>query len=82
MLEGIVEIIVEEIVAVVGGCALFFSWHLVLNYLRNKDKLAAREFVRWLRSHWQACGYNLTGNVSGRCSECGAAVKETEGAQS
>jgi len=21
--------------------------------------------------HWQTCGYNLTGNVSGRCPECG-----------
>jgi hypothetical protein len=23
----------------------------------------------------QRCGYNLTGNVSGRCPECGTAVK-------
>lgn len=23
--------------------------------------------------HCRACGYNLTGNVSGKCSECGAA---------
>jgi hypothetical protein len=24
--------------------------------------------------HCQICGYNLTGNVSGRCPECGSAV--------
>ena len=24
--------------------------------------------------HCQQCGYNLTGNVSGRCPECGTAV--------
>jgi hypothetical protein len=28
-------------------------------------------------SHCQACGYNLAGNVSGRCPECGAAVPAT-----
>ena len=26
-------------------------------------------------SHCQNCGYNLTGNVSGRCPECGTAVE-------
>ena len=25
--------------------------------------------------HCRSCGYDLTGNVSGRCPECGAAVK-------
>ena len=25
--------------------------------------------------HCQKCGYNLTGNVSGRCPECGTPVK-------
>ena len=36
----------------------------------------------WLRDrrrippgHCQNCGYNLTGNVSGRCSECGTAIE-------
>jgi predicted amidophosphoribosyltransferase len=24
--------------------------------------------------HCQNCGYNLTGNVSGRCPECGQAI--------
>ena len=30
--------------------------------------------------HCRRCGYNLTGNVSGRCPECGAAVKGTDDA--
>ena len=25
--------------------------------------------------HCQTCGYNLTGNISGRCPECGTAIK-------
>jgi hypothetical protein len=25
--------------------------------------------------HCRACGYNLTGNVSGRCPECGQAIE-------
>jgi len=29
--------------------------------------------------HCQKCGYNLTGNVSGVCPECGTAVAETRG---
>jgi len=29
------------------------------------------------RGHCQGCGYDLTGNVSGRCSECGKEI-ETE----
>lgn len=27
-----------------------------------------------IEGHCRKCGYNLTGNVSGRCSECGAAI--------
>ena len=26
--------------------------------------------------HCQSCGYNLTGNVSGRCPECGEPVAD------
>jgi hypothetical protein len=31
---------------------------------------------RYRTGHCQRCGYNLTGNVSGRCSECGAGFDE------
>ncbi len=42
-------------------------------------------FLWWLdrRSppgHCPRCGYNLTGNVSGRCPECGVVVSEGRGA--
>jgi hypothetical protein len=30
--------------------------------------------VRFLPGHCQKCGYNLTGNVSGVCPECGERV--------
>jgi hypothetical protein len=30
--------------------------------------------------HCQKCGYHLTGNVSGRCPECGATVEKEEAA--
>jgi hypothetical protein len=43
--------------------------------------LRAREGVRLLRGHRRlrrgccpACGYDLTGNTSGTCPECGTAV--------
>jgi hypothetical protein len=29
--------------------------------------------------HCENCGYDLTGNVSGRCPECGAAIHEKAG---
>ncbi len=45
---------------------------------------ASATVVLWWRDrpippgHCQHCGYNLTGNVSGRCPECGQAVPRTE----
>jgi hypothetical protein len=39
--------------------------------------LAHRTMQRLPAGHCQACGYNLTGNVSGRCPECGEAIKQT-----
>ena len=34
---------------------------------------------RYPEGHCQSCGYNLTGNLSGRCPECGNAVGKEVG---
>lgn len=31
-----------------------------------------------LPNHCKTCGYNLTGNVSGKCSECGTAISNSD----
>ena len=33
-----------------------------------------RDRQSWAPGHCSKCGYNLTGNVSGRCPECGNAI--------
>ena len=35
---------------------------------------------RFPKGHCQTCGYNLTGNVSGTCPECGKEIVEKSGA--
>jgi len=51
---------------------VFLCWrdwrHPVLNWLRQ---------TRYPLGHCQECGYDLTGNVSGICSECGVPIPET-----
>ena len=37
-------------------------------------------FLRYPVGHCQTCGYDLTGNVSGRCSECGKEIDENHSA--
>jgi hypothetical protein len=44
------------------------TWALAWVQLRN------RLFRRQPAAHCLACGYDLTGNVSGRCPECGTAI--------
>jgi hypothetical protein len=47
--------------------------------------IAVRKFRWWRRERvgdgpWcESCGYNLTGNVSGRCPECGTAIAPAAG---
>jgi hypothetical protein len=58
----------------IGGwvpCSIALVWLLVIAVVR---------FRRWRRRRLadgplcDACGYNLTGNVTGRCPECGAVI--------
>lgn len=42
-------------------------------FLWNRDRLA------FPRGHCATCGYNLTGNVSGTCPECGERLWKTRG---
>ena len=50
--------------ALVGILAGFVAWGVV-NHFRPRPIPPG---------HCQTCGYNLTGNVSGRCPECGTDV--------
>lgn len=49
-------------------CLAFGSWSL---YRGIRRKL--RE-AKWRDGRCEACGYDLTGNVSGKCPECGTTV--------
>ena len=48
-------------------------WFALLLFLWNDPTLLAR--YRQSRGHCPHCGYDLTGNVSGICTECGTAIK-------
>lgn len=58
-----------------GGIWLPF-WLLLL-FLGIPTALLWRVDRRHPLGHCQRCGYNLTGNVTGRCPECGEAVERT-----
>ena len=47
-------------------------WLLFLLFLTVTWFLFWRDLRSIPTGHCQACGYNLTGNVSGRCPECGS----------
>ena len=47
--------------------------------MKNHGDLAVRRVLRrYPPGHCRKCGYNLTGNVSGKCSECGTEIMENE----
>lgn len=52
---------------VVGGNAIFYAW---VGF--GIDRIRARE--RRKAVHCESCDYNLTGNESGVCPECGTAI--------
>lgn len=54
---------------IIGGAALGFLW-LALSFRRQATRL--RERLR--NGHCVSCGYDLTGNISGVCPECGEPV--------
>jgi hypothetical protein len=49
-------------------------WMLLVVIAIPTAFLWVRDRRRFPRGHCQACGYNLTGNVSGVCPECGRKV--------
>jgi hypothetical protein len=60
-----------ESVHVTHGLLALMSTILPLIWLRARRRV--------LPGHCAACRYDLTGNTSGRCPECGAAVAESAG---
>ena len=58
------------------------AWLALLVLAAPSGALLVREAIRNRRLRklgcCKSCGYDLTGNVSGRCPECGAATESTE----
>jgi len=74
--------------AVAHGWAPACEWSVHLPFwLLLTLCLAPTAYLWWRRSrrippgHCKTCGYNLTGNVSGRCPECGSAVGHEAGTE-
>ena len=54
----------------VGICILMYVVPVVLLFILPPRRRLVR-YQRWLRGQCTNCGYNLAGNVSGICPECG-----------
>jgi predicted RNA-binding Zn-ribbon protein involved in translation (DUF1610 family) len=65
-LSGIIAYVGSIIIALSCLFAVLGSLHAVRRFERLRRRLVPRLCTR--------CGYNLTGNVSGRCPECGARI--------
>ena len=87
--RGAVEALPNPVYAVSGrqtNVVLWLGWPFLLSLPLTIWSICAlgmrvRRRTRWREGHCPGCGYNLTGNVSGACPECGAAVpRKTEAA--
>ncbi len=66
----VVDVLLDVVVALVrGGLRAVGSVRNALNVQQRN-----LQFRRRARGQCQKCGYDLTGNVSGRCPECGEVV--------
>ena len=70
---------------VAGRVAQFLCVGLLVTmcvYVAAVTTAAFAEGLKWVPAgHCRKCGYNLTGNVSGRCPECGAPVRRKDKAE-
>ncbi len=72
-------VLVLAVVAVIAGLAvgvLVLPFALFATWIDRFAMWIDRENYRRHHGLCVACGYNLTGNVSGVCPECGAAVED------
>ena len=58
--------------ALVASCTLW--WPDLREYWRHRR--------RFPKGHCQTCGYDLTGNTSGVCPECGGVIQSEKGGRS
>lgn len=56
-------------VVMIGSPLLAIALMVVGHYKTKRDSIPP--------GHCLTCGYNLTGNISGRCPECGTPIKVT-----
>lgn len=70
------------------GHAMLHWFHAIVIPLNLAVGVVTGELFRWIRTGWpradrglccQTCDYDLRGNVSGRCPECGTPVPEAKG---
>lgn len=59
---------------------LMLVWVVVQFFFRGKSEM---DSAMWLRQgRCRNCGYDLRGNETGCCSECGTAIPDKEGGES
>jgi hypothetical protein len=65
------------VLATISELGEYFPWPLPVGVplLIVLYDIRLKRSPRYPNGHCQTCGYNLTGNVSGRCSECGSQIR-------